>query len=48
MGHSVTQLVKALLYKPEVSEFDYVIGIFFDTILPAVLDPRVNSVFDRN
>jgi hypothetical protein len=48
MGLSVTQLVKALRYKPEVSGFDGVIGIFFDIILPAAFDPRVSSFFKRN
>jgi len=48
MGHSVTQLVEALCYKPEVSRFYDVIGIFFGTILPAALGPHVSSVFERN
>jgi hypothetical protein len=47
-GHSVTQLIEALRYKPEGSGFDGVIGIFFDTILPAALGPAFSSVFNRN
>jgi len=44
-GAFMTQLVEALRYKPGVSRFDDVIGIFFDTILPAALGPHVSSVF---
>jgi hypothetical protein len=44
VGHSVTELVEALRYKPEGSGFDGVIGIFFDVIHPAALGHRVSCL----